>query len=68
MVPVARLRVSDELVARVLKGLTNRDRLICRLVFDHNVLTTEQLAEVGFDTVPRAQLSGGCRWMSSPGP
>lgn len=56
MVSVARLRVSDELVALVLKGLTDRDRLICRLVFDHNVLTTEQLAEVGFDTVPRARV------------
>jgi hypothetical protein len=52
----SRLRLSDDLVNQVLRGLTDRDRLICRLVWEHSVLTTDQIAEVCFGTLTRAQL------------
>jgi hypothetical protein len=48
--------VSDELVARAVRGLTERDRLICRLLWEHNVLTTDQIAEIAFDTIARCQV------------
>ncbi len=40
-----------ELAARI----TERDRAICRLLFDHRVLTTFQIAEVGFSSLRKAQ-------------
>jgi Replication-relaxation len=36
--------------------LTERDRTICRLLADHRVLTTEQIADVGFDGIRKTQL------------
>lgn len=35
--------------------LTERDRRICRLLFDHRVLTTGQITDVGFDSARKAQ-------------
>ncbi len=40
-----------ELAARI----TERDRAICRLLFEHRVLTTFQIAEVGFNSLRKAQ-------------
>jgi hypothetical protein len=56
MTSAVRLRVSEEVVARAVRGLTDRDRLICRLVWEHSVLTTDQIAEVAFDTIARCQV------------
>jgi hypothetical protein len=35
--------------------LTERDRTICRLLFDHRVLTTAQITDIGFDSARKAQ-------------
>jgi hypothetical protein len=35
--------------------ITERDRLICRLLFEHRSFTTAQVADVGFPTVRKAQ-------------
>jgi hypothetical protein len=35
--------------------ITERDRMICRLLYDHRVLTTSQIADVGFDSLRIAQ-------------
>lgn len=35
--------------------LTERDRTICRLLYEHRVLTTGQVADVGFDSIRKAQ-------------
>lgn len=35
--------------------ITERDRMICHLLYDHRVLTTSQIADVGFDSPRRAQ-------------
>lgn len=52
----SRLRVSDELYARLQRGLTARDRSICKLVYEHRVLTANQLCTAFFNTEPRARL------------
>ncbi|MHB2023614.1 MAG: replication-relaxation family protein [Mycobacteriales bacterium] len=43
-----RLRLSDELVTGVARHLTDRDRYLCELLAEHRVLTTDQIACVGF--------------------
>lgn len=35
--------------------LTERDRTICRLLYEHRVLTTAQITDIGFDSVRKAQ-------------
>jgi cell wall-associated NlpC family hydrolase len=35
--------------------LTQRDRTICRLLYEHRVLTTSQIADVGFASLRKAQ-------------
>jgi hypothetical protein len=41
---------------RALAGrMTERDRLVCRLLFEHRVLTTRQVADVGFGHLRKAQ-------------
>jgi hypothetical protein len=40
----------------VVGRLTERDRLLCRLLDDHRVLTTAQVAEVGFSGERRARM------------
>ena len=40
----------------VLGRLTERDRLLCRLLDDHRVLTTAQVADVGFSGERRARM------------
>jgi hypothetical protein len=39
----------------VLGRLTERDRQLCRLLWEHRVLTTAQIAEVAFDSLVAAQ-------------
>ncbi len=45
-----RLRLSDDLVTAASHQLTDRDRYICNLLSEHRVLTTNQVAEVAFDS------------------
>jgi len=52
----SRLRLSDARVGEILRGLTDRDHLICTFVWEHSVLTTDQIAEACFDTLARAQV------------
>jgi hypothetical protein len=35
--------------------ITERDRQICRILFEHRVLTTAQVADLGFSTIHKAQ-------------
>lgn len=49
--PVGRKDRLYELAGR----LTERDRVICRLVFEHRVLTTPQVADVAFRSLRKAQ-------------
>lgn len=48
-------KVTPELVIRLVGQLTDRDRRILELVWEHRVLTTEQLAAVFFPSVDRAR-------------
>lgn len=51
----SRPRVDDALLVGLASRLTERDRFVIRLVFEHRVLTTAQIAEVGFDSLRRAE-------------
>jgi hypothetical protein len=51
-----RRRVDDRLVLEAAGRLTDRDRYLCRLLLDHQVLTTEQIRSVGFASQRRTQL------------
>jgi len=51
----ARASGRDDPLYELAGRLTERDRSICRLLFDHRVLTTGQVADVGFDSVRKAQ-------------
>jgi hypothetical protein len=46
----------DARLLAVVGRLTERDRLLCRLLDDHRVLTTAQVAEVGFSGERRARM------------
>ncbi|HET9732270.1 MAG TPA: replication-relaxation family protein [Acidimicrobiales bacterium] len=56
MASAARRRIDDRLVLEAAGRLTERDRYLCRLLLDHQVLTTEQIRQVAFDSIRRAQL------------
>jgi len=54
--PVAvRPRADQSHVASVARRLTPRDRLLCRTLFDHRVLTTEQVTDLCFDNLTTAR-------------
>jgi hypothetical protein len=46
----------DARLLAVVGRLTERDRLLCRLLDDHRVLTTAQVADVGFSGERRARM------------
>jgi hypothetical protein len=50
-----RPRVDDALVSAVARRLTDRDRAICRSLYEHRVLTVAQLCELHFDGIERAR-------------
>ncbi|MEX2588472.1 MAG: replication-relaxation family protein [Actinomycetota bacterium] len=50
-----RLLVSDDAVLQVANSLTERDRRILRLLYDHRVFTTEHLTEVPFSNPTTAR-------------
>lgn len=52
---MARLRSSDDLYRRVARRLTERDRFICEMVYEHRVLTTSQLCDLAFDNLTTAR-------------
>lgn len=56
MASAARRQINDALVLEVAGRLTERDRRLCRLLLDHQVLTTNQIQLVGFDSLRRTQL------------
>ena len=45
----------DDRLYELAGRITERDRTICRLLFDHRVLTTGQVADVGFTSLRKAQ-------------
>jgi len=45
----------DDPLYQLAGRLTERDRTICRLLFDHRVLTTAQITDIGFDSARKAQ-------------
>ncbi|MCU4185904.1 replication-relaxation family protein [Acidiferrimicrobium sp. IK] len=45
----------DDRLYELAGRLTERDRRICRLLLDHRVLTTAQVADIGFDSTRKAQ-------------
>jgi hypothetical protein len=51
----ARTRGRDDRLYDLAGRLTERDRRICWLLYDHRVLTTAQVADVGFDSLRKAQ-------------
>ncbi len=51
----ARTAARDDRLYEVAGRLTERDRRICRLLYDHRVLTTAQVADIGFDSLRKAQ-------------
>jgi len=52
---MARPRVSDQLVLRVASQLTDRDRYLCDLLYEHQVLTTNQLCDAAFTSLITAR-------------
>lgn len=52
---VVRPRADHDQVASVARRLTPRDRLLCRTLFDHKVLTTEQVSDLCFDNLTTAR-------------
>jgi hypothetical protein len=50
-----RPRVDDRHLLRVVSHLTERDRVLVRLLFDHRVLTSLQVCDVAFLSVRRAE-------------
>jgi len=50
-----RPRADHDLVAAVSRRLTPRDRLLCRALFDHKVLTTEQVTDLCFCNLTTAR-------------
>lgn len=53
---IARIHLDDRTLERISRGLTERDRLICRLLDQHRVLTAPQLQDVAFTSPQRARL------------
>jgi hypothetical protein len=51
-----RRRIDEGLVLEAASRLTERDRYLCRLLLDHQVLTTEQVIQVAFNSKRRTQL------------
>lgn len=51
---MARTRVDDTLLQALPSRLTRRDRYLLRLLYEHDVLTTTHLCDVGFATRRRA--------------
>lgn len=51
-----RRSVDDRLVLEAASHLTDRDRYICRLILEHQVLTTHQIRQVCFDSQRRTTL------------
>ncbi|MBF6556312.1 MAG: replication-relaxation family protein [Acidimicrobiales bacterium] len=45
----------DDRLYELAGRITERDRLICRLLFDHRVLTTSQVADVAFHSLRKTQ-------------
>lgn len=50
-----RPRVSDDLASQVAQRITPRDRQLCHVLWDHQVLTTSQIAELGYDNLITCQ-------------
>ena len=50
-----RPRADQSHVASVARRLTPRDRLVCRTLFDHRVLTTEQVTDLCFENLTTAR-------------
>lgn len=50
-----RPRVSDQLLLEVSPRITPRDRSLCHVLWDHQVLTTEQISELAFDNLITCQ-------------
>ena len=54
--PVAvRRRADHDLTSTIARRLTPRDRLVCQALFDHKVLTTEQVTALCFDNLTTAR-------------
>lgn len=56
MVNASRRRIDDQLVLEAAGRVTDRDRYLCRLLLDHQVLTTGQIRQVCFPSERTAQL------------
>ena len=56
---MVRLQCSDELQDKVIRSLTDRDHFICEMLYEHRVLTTDQICDLAFDnpTTARHRLS-----------
>lgn len=50
-----RPRADHDLASAVARRLTPRDRLLCRTLYDHRVLTTEQVTDLCFDNLTTAR-------------
>jgi hypothetical protein len=55
MTTASRPKVDDRLVMAAARRLTDRDRLILKMLYRHRVLTTDQLCEMYFDNINTAQ-------------
>src|SRR5580692_5968011 len=55
MVTSQRRKSGVDPLVRAASHLTDRDRYLCRLLYEHRVLTTEQVADVGFDSAITAR-------------
>lgn len=55
----SRRRIDDSLVLEAASRITERDRQLCRLLLDHQVLTTHQIQQICFTSQRRTELRLG---------
>lgn len=54
-----RRRIDDSLVLEAASRITERDRQLCRLLLEHQVLTTHQIQQISFTSQRRTELRLG---------
>lgn len=52
-------RIDDSLVLEAASRITQRDRQLCRLLLEHQVLTTHQIQQISFNSQRRTELRLG---------
>jgi hypothetical protein len=52
---LVRPRLDEVLVGQVIRSLTDRDRMLCEHLYEHRVLTSDQIRQLGYASLSRTQ-------------